>query len=68
MAFKILGIIYHVQFMLELRAERHEMSEAGIIHGQTRFPTSLTLITAVVLLVIGLMAIGSMTLNVGPFG
>src|SRR5262245_13170209 len=46
----ILGIIYHVQFMLGLRAERNQMTEDGLIHGQSRFPTSLTLITALVLL------------------
>jgi putative membrane protein len=62
------GIIYHVQFMLELRATRHAMTADGLIHGESRFPTSLTLITALILLVIGVAAIVSMLFQVGPFG
>jgi putative membrane protein len=64
----ILGIIYHVQFMLGLRHVRHEMTEDGLIHGESRFPPSLTLITAVILLLIGIAASVSMIFNVGPFG
>ena len=51
-----LGIVYHVQFMVELRRQRAEMKSAELIHGEGRFPVSLTLITAVALLVIGLFA------------
>ena len=63
-----LGIAYHVQFMLGLRHMRHEMTEQGLIHGESAFPVSLTLITAVVLLLIGIAAIVSMVFNAGPFG
>jgi putative membrane protein len=63
----ILGIIYHVQFMLGLREERKAMTAAGLIHGESRFPTSLTLITALVLLLIGIAAIVSMIFQIGPF-
>jgi putative membrane protein len=59
-----LGIVYHVGFMLELRNERAEMSEAGLLHGEGRFPVSLTLITAVTLLVIGLFAFASTVFGV----
>jgi putative membrane protein len=62
-----LGIVYHVQFMVELRRQRAEMKSAGLIHGEGRFPISLTLITAVALLVIGLFAFASTVLGVGPF-
>jgi putative membrane protein len=62
------GIVYHLQFMLGLREEREAMAADGLIHAQTRFPISLTLITAVVLLLIGVFAILSMTFRVGPFG
>lgn len=62
------GIIYHVQFMLGLRDERVAMTEAGLIHGESRFPPSLTLVTATVLLLIGIFAIISMVFRVGPFG
>jgi putative membrane protein len=64
----ILGIVYHIQFMLGLRATRGEMAEDGLIHGESRFPTSLTLIIAVILLLIGIAAITSMLFRVGPFG
>jgi putative membrane protein len=64
----ILGIIYHVQFMLQLRAQRKAMTAGGLIHGESGFPVSFTLITALTLLLIGVAAIISMTLHVGPFG
>ena len=56
----IVGIIYHVQFMIGLRPTRAAMTADGLIHGESRFPMSLTLITALVLLVIGVAAIVSM--------
>ncbi len=64
----ILGIIYHILFMLELRKTRGKMSQDGLIHGESGFPSSLTLITAVILLLIGIVAIVSMVFHVGPFG
>jgi putative membrane protein len=64
----ILGIAYHVQFMLGLRHLRHSMAQEGLIHGESGFPVSLTLIVAFVLLLIGLAAIASMVFQVGPFG
>jgi putative membrane protein len=64
----VLGIIYHVQFMLGLRAERQHMKGDGLIHAESVFPVSLTLITAVVLLLIGIAAIVSMLFHIGPFG
>ncbi len=63
-----LGIFYHVQFMLGLRRVRKSMREDGLIHGETSFPVSLTLITAIALLAIGVAAIASMQFDVGPFG
>jgi len=62
------GIAYHVQFMLGLRHERVAMTDAGLIHGQSHFPVSLTLITATILLLIGVAAIVSMVFQIGPFG
>lgn len=63
----VLGIIYHVRFMLELRRQREEMRAEGLIHGESRFPVSQTLIIAFLLLAIGLAAIVSMVFSVGPF-
>lgn len=62
------GIIYHLQFMLHLREQRNEMVAGGLVHGESKFPTSLTLITAIVLLAVGVFAIVSMVFNIGPFG
>ena len=61
------GILYHVQFMLGLRKLRESMREDGFIHGETVFPVSLTLVTALLLLLVGLTAIVSMEFQVGPF-
>jgi putative membrane protein len=63
-----LGIVYHVRFMIELRRERAGMRADGLIHGESAFPVSLTLVTAVALLAIGLFALASTVFNMGPFG
>ncbi len=63
----ILGIIYHIQYMLGLRRLRQSMREEGLVHGESIFPTSLTLMTALALLIIGVGAIASMVFRVGPF-
>lgn len=64
----VAGIVYHVQFMLGLRAERETMKAGGLVHAESRFPPSMTLITAVVLLLIGLVAIVDLIFHIGPFG
>ena len=64
----VLGIAYHAQFMIGLRRLRTSMREDGLIHGETAFPVSLTLVTAILLLVVGVAAIVSMQFQVGPFG
>jgi uncharacterized membrane protein YidH (DUF202 family) len=63
----VLGIVYHLQFMIALRHVRRHMTEAGLVHGESPFPVSLTLITALILLLIGIAAIVSMVFNIGPF-
>lgn len=62
----ILGIIYHVMFMLGLRNERAAMKSEGVLHAETGFPASLVLIVAVTLLLIGVAAALSMIGHVGP--
>ena len=64
----IVGIVYHLLFMRELRHERNAMKEAGLVHGESRFPVSMTLLIALALLAIGLGAAVSMLFRVGPFG
>ena len=63
----ILGIIYHVRFMLGLRRMRTSMKVEGLIHGESGFPTSLVLIVAVVLLLLGVAVALSMIGHVGPY-
>ena len=53
----VLGIVYHLMFMRSLRSVREEMRAAGLIHGESPFPPSFTLIVAIVLLAIGVMTI-----------
>ena len=64
----VVGIGYHVSFMIGLRRERNQMRADGLIHAESQYPLSLTLMVALVLLAIGVLAIASMVFNVGPFG
>jgi putative membrane protein len=63
----IFGIVYHLQFMRELRRERRSMIEEHLIRGHLSYPVSLTLITALLLLLVGTVAIFSIVTSVGPF-
>ncbi len=63
-----LGIVYHVRYMQGLRKERSLMIGEGLVHGESHYPISLTLITAGLLWLLGLLAIVGMTFNVAPFG
>ena len=63
----VVGIVYHVQFMTGSGTARRN-DGSGLIHGESRFPVSYTLIMAVLLLLVGIAAIVSMVFDVGPFG
>jgi len=63
----VVGIIYHIQFMLGLRKVRAGMRDETLIHAESVFPVSFTLVVAVLLLGIGLVALASLTFQVGPF-
>ena len=67
-AMLVIGIVYHVMFMVGLRHEREAMTADGLIHGQSGFPPSMTLIAAVLLLLIGIAAIANMVFHVSLFG
>jgi len=67
-AMLLVGISYHVTFMLGLRKERQLLKAQGLIHAESQFPVSMTLLVAIVLLGVGLFAVVSMHFNVGPFG
>jgi putative membrane protein len=63
----LIGIGYQAWFMLALRKQRTAMAAEGLVHGESPFPPSMTLITAILLFVLGVVAIISMTLHIGPF-
>ena len=62
----ILGIFYHLAFMRGLRNTRASMHDASLVHAESGFPISLTLLTALLLLVLGLVAIASVVWQIGP--
>jgi putative membrane protein len=64
----VLGIAYHVAFMLELRRQRTRMRLTGLVYAESEFPVSMTLIVALALLAIGVLAVSSMLFHYGPFG
>jgi putative membrane protein len=63
----IVGIVYHVQFMLGLRRLRGNLVDEGLVHGESHFPVSFTLVVAVLLLFLGIAAVASVSLHIGPF-
>ncbi len=63
----VLGIIYHLFFMRGLRLQRAQMKPAGLVHAQSGFPPSLTVIIAVLLLVVGLIAAFSIVSRHAPY-
>ncbi|MBO9518610.1 MAG: DUF202 domain-containing protein [Porphyrobacter sp.] len=62
------GILRHLQFARELRARRHELIEDHLIYGQSDYPISATLITAIALLLVGLAAVASIIFNISFLG
>ena len=52
-----MGIIYHLRFMLQMRRERKAMVAAGLLHADDQFPPSMTVITALLLLTLGIVTI-----------
>jgi putative membrane protein len=66
-AMLFIGIAYHVQYMFELRRLRASMKLEGLVHAESVFPASLTLLTALALALIGVAAIFSLAFGIGPF-
>ena len=67
-AMVLIGIVFHLQFMFGLRGERQAMAREGLIHAQSHFPGSYTLVVALLLLALGIAALVSIGFHVGPFG
>jgi putative membrane protein len=66
-AMLVSGIAYELAFMKGLRRQREAMKSEGLVHAQSAFPVSMTLVVALLLLGIGLLAILSMLFHIGPF-
>jgi putative membrane protein len=60
------GIGFHIAFMRALRGQRQEMKAEGLIHAESPYPPSLTLIVAVLLLLVGIAAVIAMATGGGP--
>jgi putative membrane protein len=67
-AMLVSGMAYHLDFMKELRAQRAHLKLEGLIHAESRFPGSMTFVVAILMLVFGILAVGSMLLRTWPFG
>jgi putative membrane protein len=61
------GIWYHADFMLGLRRERRRMTEQGLIHGESRYPASVTFVVAALLFMVALLTTASMLFHIGPY-
>ena len=64
----VLGIVYHVRFMRTLRRERDQLLADGLIHGESGYPPALSLIIALILLGLGILAILSMLFDLNLLG
>ncbi len=62
-----LGIVNHYQYMRQLRSQRVEFIDRGLMPGTSIFPPSLALITAFLLILIGLLAVLGMIFRSGPY-
>jgi putative membrane protein len=63
----LLGTLYHYRYMVQLRRQRAQFIERGYLPGTSSFPISMSLVAAFLLLLVGLAAILSIMLRVGPF-
>jgi len=63
----LMGIIYDAWFMYALRKERTALRESGMLHAESPFPPSMTLVVALLLLGLGVVTAISMIYRVGPF-
>ena len=63
----VVGTLFHYQYMVQLRRQRAEFIQCGYLPGTSSFPLSMSLVTSFLLLLVGLAAILSIMLRVGPF-
>ena len=63
-----LGIANYYHFMRQLRGEGADFVALGLLPSSTKFPTSLTLVTAFLLMLVGLFAFLGIAIRAWPFG
>jgi putative membrane protein len=63
----LLGTVYHYKYMMQLRRQRADFIGLGYLPGTSAFPLSMSLVTSFLLLLVGLAAILSIMLRIGPF-
>lgn len=63
----ITGLFNHMQAAKELRQRRQRLYDLGLLRHVERVRVTSTTLIAVLLLVVGLLAIASMIFHVGPF-
>jgi putative membrane protein len=57
-----LGIIYHILFMQQVRRERQQLDQENLLIKNDNFPYSMTLFTAILLLLLGIFVIFKMVI------
>lgn len=62
------GIWRHIQFARELRQRRSELLTEGLIHGESSYPTSVTLLVALGLFGVGCLATLNIVFGLTLFG
>ena len=66
-ALMTLGIFSHFRFMMAVRGQRDTFIAEGLLPQKEEFPLSLTLVTAILLVLIGVAAGLSVIFRSGPF-
>lgn len=62
------GIWRHLQFARELRHRRADLTHSGLIHGESSYPISVSLLVALGLLIVGCMAALNILFGLTLFG
>jgi putative membrane protein len=63
----MIGIYSHIRFMLSVRSQRDSFVAEGFLPPKEDYPLSLTLVTAILLVLIGVAAALSVIFRSGPF-
>jgi hypothetical protein len=62
------GIVRHIEFANDLRRNRQNMIHESLLRGKSPFPVSITLLTALALLLVGVVAAVSIVFHLPLFG